>query len=320
MTLLDIQHLNITYKNKEKEVYAVDDVSFEIESGDSLGIVGESGSGKSTLAMGLLRLLPPKSAAVEGRAYFKDRDLISMPEDDFEQLKWKCISIVFQKSMNTLSPIHKIGSQLEDIYRVHEPHATKEQIRSRVFELFKLVNLSERVYTLYPHELSGGMLQRSSIALSLLHNPELIVLDEATTALDVVTQGQILREIKKLEREINMTRIMITHDMSVVANVCDKIAVMYAGRLVEFGRVRDVIASPGHPYTQGLIASYPLLKAPKEELKSIPGALPDLSERYEGCIFAPRCVKAKDVCRMNRPQTVEFAAGHRVACHFSEVE
>ena len=192
MALLSIKNLKITYKNNEKEVYAVDDISFDMESGDSLGIVGESGSGKSTLAMGILRLLSPQSAQVSGNAFFHDKDLLAMSKEEFNKSKWKQISVVFQKSMNILSPIHKIGDQLEDIYRVHEPKASKEQIKKRVLELFKLVNLSDRVYDLYPHELSGGMLQRTSIALSLLHNPELIILDEATTALDVVTQGQIL--------------------------------------------------------------------------------------------------------------------------------
>lgn len=318
MALLSVKNLNITYKNKEKEVYAVDDISFDMESGDSLGIVGESGSGKSTLAMGILRLLSPKTAQISGNAFFKENDLLSMSKDEFNKLRWKQISVVFQKSMNTLSPIHKIGDQLEDIYKVHEPKATKEQIKGRVLELFKLVNLSDRVYNLYPHELSGGMLQRTSIALSLLHNPELIVLDEATTALDVVTQGQILSEIKKLEKTINMTRIMITHDMSVVATVCDKVAVMYAGRLVEFGWVKDVITKPQHPYTQGLIKSYPLMKAPKDELKSIPGSLPNLSNRYEGCIFAPRCDRAQEICKTSRPKNTEIKPGHMVSCHFAE--
>lgn len=320
MALLSIKNLKITYKNNEKEVYAVDDISFDMESGDSLGIVGESGSGKSTLAMGILRLLSPQSAQVSGNAFFHDKDLLAMSKEEFNKSKWKQISVVFQKSMNILSPIHKIGDQLEDIYRVHEPKASKEQIKKRVLELFKLVNLSDRVYDLYPHELSGGMLQRTSIALSLLHNPELIILDEATTAPDVVTQGQILSEIKVLEKTINMTRIMITHDMSVVATVCDKVAVMYAGRLVEFGLVKDVIANPQHPYTQGLIKSYPSMKAPKDELKSIPGSLPNLSKKHEGCIFASRCDRAQDICRSCRPKNVEIKPGHMVSCHFAEVK
>lgn len=320
MKILDIKNLDVIYRSNEKEVLAVDDVSFSIDKGDAVGIVGESGSGKSTLAMAVLRLLSSKTAKVTGNIDFMGKELLSMSMEEYNKLRWKEISVVFQKSMNALSPIHKIGEQFEDIYRVHEDKATKEQVRERVNYLFKLVNLSDRVYNLYPHELSGGMLQRTSIALSLLHQPPLIILDEATTALDVVTQGQILSEIRKLEKEIDMTRIMITHDMSVVANSCRRVVVMYAGRLMEIGDVKDVLTNPAHPYTQGLIKAYPALKGAKEDLKSIPGSLPDLSKRVEGCIFYPRCHKAQDICKTARPQCKDIKPGHGVACHFAEVK
>lgn len=319
MKILDIKNLNVIYTSNKKEVLAVDNVSFSINRGDSLGIVGESGSGKSTLAMAILRLLPLKTAKVTGNVNFMGQDILTLSVEEFNKLRWKEISVVFQKSMNALSPIHKIGEQMEDIYRVHDDKATKEQIKSRVLYLFKLVNLSDRVYNLYPHELSGGMLQRTSIALSLLHEPPLVILDEATTALDVVTQGQILTEIKKLEREIEMTRIMITHDMSVVASSCEKVAVMYAGRMMEMGDVKDVMSCPAHPYTQGLIKAFPSLKGVKGNLKGIPGSLPNLTERFNGCIFAPRCQKAQDICRTKRPEYKEIKDGHAVACHFAEV-
>lgn len=319
MSILEVKDFSVTYRNEDKKVYAVDNISFSLNKGDSLGIVGESGSGKSTLAMALLRLLPASCTDVAGEAIFKEADLLKISAVEYNKLRWKDISVVFQKSMNSLSPIHKIGEQIEDIYRVHKPKATKAEIKSRMVELFKLVSLSDRVYNLYPHELSGGMLQRTSIALSLLHNPSLIILDEATTALDVVTQGQILSEIKKLEKSIEMTRIMITHDMSVVATVCDKVAVMYAGRLMELGLVKDVIQNPKHPYTQSLIKSYPLLKAPKEDLKVIPGSLPNLSIIANGCIFAPRCAKAQDICKIERPENRIIKTDHISACHFSEV-
>lgn len=319
MSILEVKNFNVTYINKDKKVLAADNISFSLENGESLGIVGESGSGKSTLAMAILRLLNEADTEITGEAYFKGQDLMKLNPDEYNKLRWKDISVVFQKSMNSLSPIHKIGEQLEDIYRVHEPRISRAEIKSKALELFKLVNLSERVYNLYPHELSGGMLQRTSIALSLLFKPSLIILDEATTALDVVTQGQILREIKKLEKAIEMTRIMITHDMSVVATVCDKVAVMYAGRLMELGWVKEVIESPVHPYTQGLIKSYPMLKAPKEALVVIPGSLPNLSEKVKGCIFAPRCLKAKDICLTERPEYREIKNKHMAACHFPEV-
>lgn len=319
MKILDVKGLDVKYCSKNKEVLAVDNVSFSMDEGDSLGIVGESGSGKSTLAMAILRLLDPKTAKITGNINFLGRELLSLPVEELNKLRWKEISVVFQKSMNALSPIHKIGEQMEDIYRVHYEKATKEQIKEVVRELFKLVNLSDRVYDLYPHELSGGMLQRTSIALGLLLKPSMIILDEATTALDVVTQGQILREISKLEKEIKMTRIMITHDISVVASSCEKVAVMYAGRMMEMGMVKDVLLKPSHPYTQGLINAFPSLKGEKEDLKGIPGSLPNLAERFEGCIFAPRCNKAQSICKKTRPEYREIKDGrHAVACHFAE--
>jgi len=318
MSILNVQDVNVIYRNNEKSIHAVDSVSLSLEKGHSLGIVGESGSGKTTLAMAMLRLLDPASAKVTGQAIFNDQDILAMDDNAFSKLRWKEISVVFQKSMNSLSPIHRIGDQFESVYRVHQPHAKKEEIQAIVHELFGLVNLGDRVYTAYPHEMSGGMLQRISIALSLLFRPALIVLDEATTALDVVTQGQILREIKRLAREIEMTRIMITHDMSVVATVCDQVGVMYAGRMMELGDVREVIKTPAHPYTKALVQAYPHLKAPKEDLKIIPGALPDLSQQVPGCIFAPRCGKCQENCLSHRPVRQQLGS-RTVYCHYPEV-
>lgn len=316
--ILEIKDLCVEYKNKDSSILAVDHACVTVEKGSSVGIVGESGSGKTTLANAVLRLLPKNSAKVTGEVCFQGQNILELSDKEFNQLRWKDISVVFQKSMNALSPIHRIGEQIEDIYQVHEPNAARAEIRSRAIELFHLTNLNERIYDLYPHELSGGMLQRVAIAISLLHHPALIVLDEATTALDVVTQSQILSEIKKLEKQIEMTRIMITHDMSVVATVCDRVVVMYAGRVMEMGSVREVIPQPRHPYTKGLIQSYPMLRAPKEDLKVIPGVMPSLSQRVEGCIFAPRCSKATEKCRCQRPQDTEVLPGHMVACHYPE--
>lgn len=316
-TILELRNYNVTYvnKNKNKRVYAVKNANFRINKGDSLGIVGESGSGKSTLAMALLRLLPEKSTEISGVASFIGKDLIKLSENDFKKIRWNELAVVFQKSMNSLSPVHRIGSQIEDVYRVHKPHASSKEVFDKIAHLFELVNLSDRVNKLYPHELSGGMLQRISIALSLIHNPKLLILDEATTALDVVTQGQILDEIVKMEKEFDMTRIMITHDMSVVAASCNKVAVMYAGEFMEIGYVRDVLKNPKHPYTQGLLASFPSLKGDKSELTAIDGFLPDLSKQYQGCIFAPRCQYAKDKCIQVKAQNLEMEDGRMVSCH-----
>jgi len=313
--LLELQDLCVTYRTGKKGLKAVDHVSFGIEKGDTLGIIGESGSGKSTIVMALLRQLDPRFATITGCAKFDGQDLLGMPEAEFKKLLWKRIAIVFQKSMNSLSPVHRIGSQFEDIYRVHQPHATKKEIKDRALELFDLVNLPERVYNLYPHELSGGMMQRLSIVLSLMFNPDLLIMDEATTALDVVTQGQILREIMKLEEGMNLTRIMITHDLSVVTTSCRKIMVLYAGQMMEFGTVEQVIKDHLHPYTEGLIRSFPSLYGEKQALRGIPGTLPDLTDPPAGCVFAPRCPYATEKCRTERPAVTCQADGHFVACH-----
>ena len=317
--LLEAHDVNVTYIGRSgKRVHAVRDASFTLMPGESLGIVGESGSGKSTLAMGILRLLDPKHSEVTGEALFKGEDLLAIDDARMNQLRWTDISIVFQKAMNALSPVHRISTQVEDIYRVHEPKATKEEIRARMVELLRLVNLPERVYNLYPHEMSGGMLQRVAIAISLMHQPDLLVFDEATTALDVVTQSQILEEVKGLEEKLHTTRIMITHDMSVVAASCSDVAVMYAGEIMECGKVRDVLKDPKHPYSQGLLASFPSLKGEITQLKSIPGFLPDLAEEQPGCPFAPRCPRATQRCREQRPPVVNFENGRTVKCWLYE--
>lgn len=317
MALLELKNVNVRYIMKDKKVHACQHVSLEIEEQDSIGIVGESGSGKSTLASAVLRLLPHRITQVDGEILYNGKDLLKLTKDEMDALRWTDLSIVFQKSMSVLSPVHKVGAQMEDVYRVHFPNADKNEIKQRVYDLFKVVNLSDRVYELYPHELSGGMMQRVSIALSLLHNPRLLVLDEATTALDVVTQSQILREIMSLEQNLNVTRIMITHDVSVVASTCKKIAVMYAGRLMESGETKDVLVNPQHPYTQGLLKSFPSFKGAKNDLRGIPGSLPDLSQEIPGCVFAPRCPFATEKCRTVEPElkTVNEKGNWKVACH-----
>ena len=311
--ILTVKVLNVTYINKTRRVMAVRRASFSIDKGDSLGIVGESGSGKSTLAMALLRL-HPKSTEITGEALFDGKDLLSISEAEMNELRWMKLAVVFQKAMNALSPVHRISTQIEDIYRVHCPSASGEEIQERAMELLKLVNLPPRVYRLYPHEMSGGMLQRVAIAISLLHHPQLLIFDEATTALDVVTQGQILREILEMEKTLETTRIMITHDMSVVATTCNKVAVMYAGELMEFGMVKDVLTRPRHPYTQGLQDSFPSLKGENPKLLSIPGFLPDLSKDIPGCVFAPRCAHATERCRREKPPMTKTSEAGQAAC------
>lgn len=313
MPMLEIRNLSVTYKTGEKRIQAVRNVTLAVEARDSLGIVGESGSGKSTLAMAVLRLLPKGTVQVSGQVFFKGRDLMSLPE--LRQIRWKEIAVVFQKAMNALSPVHRLGQQMSDIYQVHEPGVPREQVKRRMLELLAAVNLPERVYNSYPHELSGGMMQRVSIALSLMHNPDLLILDEATTALDVVTEGQILENIMQLEQELNMTRIMVSHDISVIAATCKKVAVMYAGMLMETGLAEDVLIEPLHPYTQGLLRSFPSLTGEKKMVRGIPGSPPDLANLPPGCPFGPRCPLVSDVCREQEPMPATLERGRLVACH-----
>lgn len=313
-TVLQVKNLSVTYRNKNRSVQAVRDVSFELQEGDSLGVVGESGSGKSTLAMAILQLLPDRAAEVSGQCRFCGRELLGLEPRLLQELRWKELAVVFQKAMNALSPVHRISTQIEDIYREHEPKASRQEIRERAMELFQMVGLPERVYRLYPHEMSGGMLQRVSIAISLLHSPKLLIFDEATTALDVVTQGQILEEVLRLESVMHMSRIMITHDMSVVAAACSRTAVMYAGHMMEIGDTVQVLKRPMHPYTQGLLRSFPTLRGQRRELESIPGTLPDLSVQQPGCVFAPRCSCGDGRCHAQQPPAVRMEDGRTVAC------
>ena len=314
MSLLELKNVNISYKTPLKTVYAVQDVSLTIEEQESVGIVGESGSGKSTLAMGILRLLPDNITVMDGEALLNGQDLISMEEKELQKVRWKEVSVVFQKAMNALSPVHKIGAQMEDIYLVHYPNEDRQVIKDRIIELLDMVNLSDRVYYSYPHELSGGMMQRVAIALALIFEPKLLIMDEATTALDVVTQTQILNEIMELEKKVKVARIMITHDMSVVSSTCKKVVVMYAGRVMEYGLVEDVLVNPQHPYTQGLMRSFPSFTGEKTNLRGIDGNLPDMSIMPTACVFADRCPYADDRCKSEIPNLVEKEPGWNVAC------
>ncbi|MBR5341464.1 MAG: ABC transporter ATP-binding protein [Erysipelotrichaceae bacterium] len=318
MSLLEIKNVSINYHTNDKTVYAVQDVSLTVEEEDSVGIVGESGSGKSTLAMGILRLLPENIIETSGEALLNGEDIFTMSTEELQKVRWTQMSVVFQKAMNALSPVHRIGKQMEDIYRVHYPDEPKENITKRIYDLLKLVNLSDRVYMSYPHELSGGMMQRVAIALALIFEPKLLIMDEATTALDVVTQTQILNEIMQLEKNMKIARIMITHDMSVVASTCKKVVVMYAGRVMEEGKVENVLVTPQHPYTKGLLNSFPSFTGEKTNLKGIEGNLPDMSIYPTGCVFADRCPFAKERCHKEIPQLKDYGDNWKVACFLKE--
>ena len=317
MSYLEIKDLSVTYR--QGQIAAVRSCGLSINRGDTLGIVGESGSGKSTLALALLRMLPEKTAQVSGSVMLDGREVLNLPLKEFDALRWQEIAMVFQKSMNAFSPVHRLGHQLENIWRVHEPKASRAEIREKLIKLFEICNLKPEVYRMYPFELSGGMLQRVSIVMALMHNPGVLILDEATTALDVLTQQQIMSELKQLQKRFRFALVVISHDLSVISKLCDRVAVMYCGRVLETGNTADVLLQPRHPYTRALIESYPRLDSTRGTLRGIPGSLPDMGKPIPGCVFADRCRYCREDCRCGVPQTEEVE-GRSIACrHWREL-
>ncbi len=314
MAYLQIEHLHVRYRQGDRFVSAVRDCCLTVERGDSLGIVGESGSGKSTLAMALLRTLPGKTAEVTGRILLDGRDILALPERGFSAVRWVDMAMVFQKSMSAFSPVHRIGHQLENVYRVHYPGVSWGEIRRELLELFAVCGLEEGAYTRYPFELSGGMLQRVSIVMALMHRPGLLILDEATTALDVLTQQQIMAELKSIQKTYQFTLMVISHDLSVISKLCEKTAVMYCGSVLETGPTRQVLAEPFHPYTRALAAAYPRLGGEWGSLQGIPGTMPDMSAPAAGCVFADRCSCCQARCREAVPELCQVAEQRWSAC------
>lgn len=314
MAYLQIEHLSVRYRQGDKFVYAVRDCCLTVERGDSLGIVGESGSGKSTLAMALLRTLPGRTAEVTGRILLDGRDILALPERGVAAARWVELAMVFQKSMSAFSPVHRIGRQLENVYRVHCPEASRREIRRELLKLFAACGLEEGAYTRYPFELSGGMLQRVSIVMALMHRPGLLILDEATTALDVLTQQQIMAELKAIQQIYQFTLVVISHDLSVISKLCEKTAVMYCGSILETGPTRQVLAEPFHPYTRALTAAYPRLGGAWGTLQGIPGTMPDMSVPAAGCVFAGRCGCCQPGCREAAPELRLMAEQRWSAC------
>jgi len=312
--LLSIRNLSISYRTDRGSVSAVEDVWIDIPRGASVGLVGESGSGKSTVALGMMRLLP-LNARVTGQVLFEGADILALDERALNrQWRWRMMSMVFQKSLSALSPVHRIGKQMTDVLALHEPHLTGAATNERIGEVLSAVRLPERVLRSYPFELSGGMMQRTMIALGLLCNPPFVIFDEATTALDVITQAQILKEIQRLKQEFELTTIVISHDVGVINAVTDTVVVLYAGQVMEIAPRTEFFARPQHPYSKALIASVPGLGGEKVRLAGIPGSLPDLTNPPSGCRFAPRCPHATPSCMAETPPLVEIAPGQSVRC------
>lgn len=313
--LLEVADLSVRFDTDDGFVHAVDRLSFTLEAGEVLGIVGESGCGKSVTCMALVRLLP-ETAVVSGRVMFDGIDLLSLSSRRLRHVRGRQISYVFQEPMTSLNPVFTIGRQIGEVLRRHLG-LSRSAARARALELLRLVRIPapERRLDDYPHQLSGGMRQRAMIAMALACDPAIVIGDEPTTALDVMVQAQILELLERLREQLGLSLILITHDLSVIAETCDRVMVMYAGRVAEEGPVRTVFSGPRHPYTQMLLAAIPNLDSDKRLLGTIPGSPPDLRTPPPGCRFHPRCPLAMDVCREEVPEEVRHADGVRVACH-----
>jgi peptide/nickel transport system ATP-binding protein len=316
--LLDIQDLVIHFKSRSGDVHAVDGVSFTLQAGKVLGLAGESGCGKTTMALSIPRLLPNNARILTGQIRFDGNELLSLTEEEIQKVRWSQISVVFQGSMNALNPVKTIGNQiLEPIVR-HEPKTSRAEAIRRVSELLDWVGIPPSRVKNYPHEFSGGMRQRAMIAMALACRPKLIIADEPVTALDVMIQAQILNLLKDLRRQFDLAMILISHDLSVIAETCDQVAIMYAGKLVEQGSVNSVFAQPAHPYTRALIRAFPNIHGVREFIGGVPGYPPNLIQPPTGCRFHERCSICQEICSHSEPVLRSVGDGHTVACHFSE--
>jgi oligopeptide/dipeptide ABC transporter ATP-binding protein len=313
--LLEVSGLRVRYRTGAGAARAVDGVSFTLDQGETLGLVGESGCGKTTVGRAIVRVLPANARIDGGRVVFKGRDLLTLPEDQLRRVRWREIAIVPQSAMNALSPVYRVGRQIEEVLIEHEA-VGRAEARRRTRELFGLVKIDPERTEDYPHQFSGGMRQRALVAMALALGPSLLIADEPTTALDVVTQDRIFTRVRQLQRRAGASMLLITHDMGLVAENCDRVAVMYAGQVVEYAPTRSLFAEPVHPYTLGLKNAFPsMTRSRADALISIPGAPPSLLAPPAACRFAARCPFATAICREVEPPLVETASRHFAACH-----
>ncbi|MBN1316743.1 MAG: dipeptide/oligopeptide/nickel ABC transporter permease/ATP-binding protein [Anaerolineales bacterium] len=315
-TILQVENLSVEYNSKDNvRLKAVDDVSLKIKQGQTLGIVGESGCGKTTLMLALLRLLPEVGRITSGRVLFEGNDILQIPESEMCNLRWADISIVFQGAMNALNPVRTIESQIAEVLRRHQSIKDKNKARSRVGELLELVGINADLGNRYPHQYSGGMRQRALIAMALACNPKILIADEPTTALDVMIQAQITNLLIRLQSEFDLSLIIVTHDLGMVAEKSDDVVVMYGGKVAEYSSCNTIYNDPVHPYTQRLLEAFPDITKPGLELTSIPGAPPRLDELPLGCRFNERCDQCIEKCSCVSPPLVEYKPRHWVSCH-----
>jgi len=312
--VLSVNELTMHYTTRAGEVSAVNDVSFSLEKGQSMGLVGESGCGKTSIAVSLLKLLPDNAEIKGGNIFLNGTDVVPLKEEEMRKLRWSKISMVFQAAMNALNPVYKVGDQIIEAMEEHGIVETNQQAREHVVELFNLVGLEPKMMDQYPHEYSGGMRQRAIIAMALSCSPDIIIADEPTTALDVIVQDSLLREMIVLQEKLNMSMIYISHDIAVIAEVTERIGVMYAGRLAEFGTAEEIFKHPIHPYSFGLMSAFPSIIGPKRELTTLPGEPPDLISPPSGCRFHPRCPYATEICSQEVPEFKDMGGQHYASC------
>ncbi|PSN83166.1 dipeptide/oligopeptide/nickel ABC transporter ATP-binding protein [Candidatus Marsarchaeota G1 archaeon OSP_D] len=309
--------MSIEYSTKEGSVKAASNINFTLEKAKVLGLAGESGSGKTTIALALLRLLPSNAILKSGSVFLDGQNILELPENALrKEIRWKRISLVSQAAMNALNPVFRVGEQIKEAILAHSDVSDKEA-EQRVKELLEEVGISQERYASYPHELSGGMRQRAIIAMALALNPDIVIADEPTTALDVIVQAQILLLLKRLQTSKKLSMILITHDLSLIAEMCDNAAIIYAGQIVEYASTREVFRNPSHPYTMGLMAAIPKVYAPKTRLASIAGSPPDLINLPRGCKFASRCKFATQKCVQEEPPLEEISPGHFSKCWYA---
>lgn len=315
---LSIDHVSVSYPTPNGWVQAVRDVSLHVKKGQLVGLAGESGSGKSTLVLAATRVLRPPAVEIEGTAHIAGKDLFALPERQLQKARWQTFSFVTQSAMNALNPVMRVRRQMHDAIRAHDPHYSKSRAEKRCEEVLRIVELPPNKLDSYPHQLSGGQRQRVVIALALLLNPELIIMDEPTTALDVVAQREIIALIRRLQRELGFAVLLITHDLSLLLEVADEVVVLYGGRVMESGPAAELVRSAMHPYSKALVQSFPPLHGEVERQEGIPGAPPNMLNPPPGCPFAERCPLAIDVCHTDMPPLVR--KGDRlVACHVAQM-
>ena len=315
--ILQVNGLKTSFLNSNGETQAVRGVSFTVHKGEALGIVGESGSGKSVTSMSILQLLASTGRIREGEVLFEGKDLTKATRKEMREIRGGKIAMIFQDPMSSLNPLIRVGKQVEEMISIHQPSLSKEERKKRVLELFRLVRIPEpeKRYQSFPHEFSGGMRQRVMIAMALACNPEILIADEPTTALDVTIQDQILKLLRSLQEEMGMSIIFITHDLGVVAELCSRVLVMYGGMVMEEALIDDIFHRPRHPYTMGLLASIPNIKQDKSQrLTPIPGSPPDMTNPPAGCPFAPRCPYARQICLEQMPPYTQLDPTHRSMC------